>query len=89
MVDFGAAPLSIGHVDPQNASPGTQIVVRGSGFDSATAVTVGGVAGPVIFTDENTLTLTIPGADSAPQDIVLTGTTGKPTRWKMRWYTHS
>jgi hypothetical protein len=87
MVDFGAAPLSIGHVDAQNASPGTQVVVRGSG--SATAVTVGGVAGPVIFTDENTLTLTITGADSAPQDIVLTGTTGKPTRWKMRCYTHS
>jgi len=44
MVDFGAAPLSIGHVDPQNASPGTQIVVRGGGFDSGTTATAGGVA---------------------------------------------
>ena len=77
MVDFGAVPLSIGHVDPQNASPGTQIVVRGSGFDSATAVTVGGVAAPVIFTDGNTPTLTIPGAASEPQDIVPTKSDGE------------
>jgi hypothetical protein len=55
VVDFGAAPLSMGHVDPQNASPGTQIVVRGSGFDSGTAATVGGVAASVPFTDEKHL----------------------------------
>jgi len=77
MVDFGAAPLSIGHVDPQNASPGTQIVVRGSGFDSGTTATVGGVAACVLFTDENTLTLTIPGAASGPRDMVLTGSDGE------------
>jgi hypothetical protein len=73
MVDFGAAPLSIGHVDPQHASPGTQIVVRGSGFDSGTTATAGGVAACVLFTDENILTLTIPGAASGPRDMVLTG----------------
>ena len=77
VVDFGAAPLSIGHVDPQNALPSTQIVVRGSGFDSATAVTVKGVAAPVTFTGENTLALTIPGAASGPPDIVLTGSDGE------------
>jgi len=77
VVDLGAAPLSIGHVSQQNASPGTQIIVRGSGFDSGTAATVGGVAAPVVFTDENTLTLTIPGAASGPQDIVLTRADGE------------
>jgi len=69
----GTAALSIGHVDRQNASLGAQIVARGSGFDSATAVTVGGQAAPVIFTDENTLALTIPGAASRPPEIVLAG----------------
>jgi len=77
VVDLGAAPLSIGHLSNQNASPGTQIVVRGSGFDSSTAATVGGVSAFVSVTDENTLTLTVPGAPSGPQDIVLTRSDGE------------
>jgi len=72
VVDLGAAPLSIGHLSQQNASPGTQITVRGSGFDSGTIATVGGVSASVSVTDENTLTLTVPGAPSGSQDIVLT-----------------
>jgi IPT/TIG domain len=71
VVDFGAALLSIGHVSQKNASPGTQITVRGSGFDSSTAATVGGVAASVSVSDQNTLTLTIPAAAAGPQDIVL------------------
>ena len=77
VVDFGAAPLSIGHLSQQNPSPGAQIIVRGSGFDSSTTATVGGVAASVTVTDENTLTLTIPAAASGPQDIVLTRTPGE------------
>jgi hypothetical protein len=77
MVDFGAAPLPIRHVDLQNASPGTQIAVRGSGFDSGTTATAGGVAASVLFTDENTLTLTLPGAASGPRDMVLTASDGE------------
>ena len=77
VVDLGAAPLSIGHLSQQNASPGSQIIVRGSGFDSSTTATIGGVAAPVSFTDENTLTLTIPAAASGPEDIVLTRADGE------------
>jgi len=77
VVDFGAAPLSIGHLSGQTAAPGSTVVVRGSGFDSGTTATVGGVAASVNFTDENTLTLTIPGATSGPQDIVLTRSDGE------------
>ena len=77
MVDFGAAPLPIRHVHLQNASLGTQIAVRGSGFDSGTTATAGGVAASVLFTDENTLTLTLPGAASGPRDMVLTGSDGE------------
>jgi IPT/TIG domain-containing protein len=72
VVELGAAPLSIGHLSQQNASPGSQIIVRGSGFDSGTTATVGGVVASVSVSDENTLTLTVPGAPSGPQDIVLT-----------------
>lgn len=72
VVDLGAAPLSIGHLSPQTAAPGTQVAVRGSGFDSTLAATVGGVSTSISVTDQNTLTLTIPVATSGPQDIVLT-----------------
>jgi IPT/TIG domain-containing protein len=74
VVDFGEALLSIGHVSQTNVSVGSQITVRGSGFDSTVTATVGGVAATVAFTDENTLTLTIPATSSGPQDIVLTRT---------------
>ncbi len=77
VVDFGAGPLSIGHVTPQSAAPGAQIVVRGSGFDSGTTATIGGVAASVTFTDENTLTLTFPAASTGPNDIVLTRSDGE------------
>jgi hypothetical protein len=77
VVDFGAAPLAIGHLSPQTAAPGSQVVVRGSGFDAGTTATVGGVPASVTFTDENTLTLTIPGAASGPQDIVLIRSDGE------------
>jgi IPT/TIG domain len=71
VVDLGQAPLSIGHLSLSTAGPGTQVTVRGSGFDAGTTATVGGLAATVSFTDENTLTLTIPAAASGPEDIVL------------------
>ena len=71
VVDFGAALLSIGHLSQSNVAPGTQVTVRGSGFDSTVTATVGGVSGVVSVADENTLTLTIPAAASGPEDIVL------------------
>jgi IPT/TIG domain len=77
VVDLGAAPLSIGHLSPQTAAPGTQVAVRGSGFDSTVTAIVGGVTAVVSFTDQNTLTLTIPGAASGPEDIVLTRSDGE------------
>jgi hypothetical protein len=77
VVDLGAAPLSIGSLTPATASSGTQVVVRGSGFTNATTVTVGGQAASVVFTDENTLTITVPALPSGPADIVIT--TGSAT----------
>jgi hypothetical protein len=76
VVDLGAPPLSIGHISKPDASPGSQIVVRGSGFDPGITATVGGLSAPVSVSDENTLILTVPGAASGPEDIVLTRSDG-------------
>ena len=73
IVDLGEAPLSIGWLNPSSASPGTQITVRGSGFDSSTVATVGGQAANVAVTDQNTLTMTVPNLASGPTTIILNG----------------
>jgi hypothetical protein len=77
VVDLGEAPLSIGHLSTQAASPGSQVTLRGSGFDAGTTATVGGVAALVSFIDENTLTVTLPVVTLGPQDIVLTRSDGE------------
>jgi IPT/TIG domain len=76
IVDLGEALLSIGSLNPATASPGTSITVRGSGFNSSTTATVGGQAASVSFTDENTLTLTVPSVSSGPTAIVLQNSDG-------------
>jgi hypothetical protein len=71
VIDLGEAPLAIGHLSQQTASVGTQVVVRGSGFDATVTATIGGQAAAVSVTDENTLTLGVPAAASGPEDILL------------------
>ena len=72
IIDLGAAPLSIGSVSQQTAGVGSQVMLLGSGFDSQTTAKVGGVPALVTYTDQNTVSLTIPAAPSGPQDVVLT-----------------
>jgi hypothetical protein len=76
VVDLGEALLSIGWLNVTAASPGSQVTVRGSGFNSTTTATVGGQAAAVTVTDENTLTLTVPSLGSGPAAIVLTNSDG-------------
>jgi IPT/TIG domain len=71
VIDLGEAPLAIGHLSQQTASVGTQVLVRGSGFDATVTATIGGQAAAVSVTDENTLTLAVPAAASGPEDILL------------------
>jgi hypothetical protein len=72
VVDFGAAPLSIGSVSQQTVGVGSQITLLGSGFDAQISATVGGQSALVTYMDQNTLTLKIPAASSGPQDVTLT-----------------
>jgi len=76
VVDLGSAPLSVGHLSLSTASAGTQVQIRGSGFQSGITVTVGGQAATVSFNDENTLTITIPAQSSGIKDLKLTNSDG-------------
>jgi hypothetical protein len=76
VVDLGIAPLSIGHLSPATASPGTSIRLRGSGFASGISAQVGGQSAIVSLTDENTLTLTMPYLSSGTYNLTLTNVDG-------------
>lgn len=76
VVDLGNAPLSVGHFSQTSGGPGAQIDMRGSGFESGITATLGGVSAPLIFTDSETLTVTVPGAKAGPEDLVLTNPDG-------------
>jgi hypothetical protein len=76
VVDLGNAPLSVGHFSQSSAAPGNQVEVRGSGFENGIAATLGGVQASLAFTDAETLTLTIPAANTGPEDLVLTNPDG-------------
>ncbi len=55
-----SVPVSIGHVTPAAGSAGAQLVIRGSGFTSASQVTIGGVPVVPTFVDANTLQIVAP-----------------------------
>jgi len=76
VVDLGIAPISIGHLSPSTASPGTSIQIRGSGFAAGITAQVGGQSATVTFTDENTLTLTMPSLPSGIYNLTLTNLDG-------------
>jgi hypothetical protein len=82
IIDLGEAPLSIGWVNPNRASTGTQVTVRGSGFNSSTTVTVGNQTATATFIDEDTLTFVVPDIGSGPSNIVLNNSDG--TTYKLQ-----
>jgi hypothetical protein len=71
VVDLETAPLSVGHLSTSTGSAGTAIQVRGSGLTTGITVTVGGQSAAVTFTDQSTLTLTVPSLSSGPHDLTL------------------
>jgi WD40 repeat protein len=79
VVQFGATPLGVGSVAPSQASGGggTQLTVRGSGFQQGTTATLGGASATVVFVDENTLHVTTPALSSGAARLVLTNPNGE------------
>jgi IPT/TIG domain len=78
VVQLATVPLSIGTISPTSApaAGGIILTIRGSGFQSGAAVTIGGKPAPVTFKDMNTLTLITPQLAPGPQQIAVTNPDG-------------
>jgi len=74
VVQLAAVPLGIGAVTPSTtaATGGATLTVRGSGFQSATTVTINGKAATVTFKDASTLLVLTPSLTPGSQQITIT-----------------
>jgi hypothetical protein len=81
VVQLAAVPLGIGTISPSSvpASGGTTLNIRGSGFQSGTAVSINGKTANVTFKDINTLSAVTPSLTPGPQRITITNPDGETT----------
>jgi hypothetical protein len=79
VVQLANVPLGIGTLAPAGgpSAGGTTITIRGSGFLSGTAVTIGGKSAAVTFKDMNTLTVVAPAVSAGAQRITITNPDGE------------
>jgi IPT/TIG domain-containing protein len=79
IVQLANVPLGFGGVAPASgaAAGGTSVTIRGSGFQSATKVTLGGKQASVTFKDMNTLSIVTPALSAGPQQLVLINPDGE------------
>jgi len=79
IIQLASVPLGIGSVSPLtvSASGGTTVTIRGSGFQSATAVSISGKPASVSFKSANMLTVVIPSLTAGPQRITITNPDGE------------
>jgi len=75
--ELSVVPLAIGSVSPALTSAGSSITIRGSGFVSATTVTIGGQNAACTYLDTETLTCTVPSLKSGPAAIALSNPDGQ------------
>lgn len=77
IIQLYEAPLSIGSLAPGTGSAGTTVTIRGSGFESGTAVNFGSTSAAAAFVDSMTLQVTVPSSlPSGPVQINLTNPDG-------------
>jgi hypothetical protein len=79
IVQLAAVPLGIGTIAPSTvaATGGATLTIRGSGFQSATTVTINGKAANVTFKDASTLIVVTPSLTPGPQQITTTNPDGE------------
>ena len=79
IVQLAAVPLGIGAITPSAvpAGGGATLTIRGSGFQSATTLTINGKPASVTFKDSNTLVVLTPALNAGPQQIILTNPDGE------------
>lgn len=75
--ELSVVPLAIGTVSPTLTAGGSSITIRGSGFVSATSVTLGGQSAACTFIDTETLTCAVPTLKSGPAAIALSNPDGQ------------
>ncbi|MGB6683695.1 MAG: IPT/TIG domain-containing protein [Candidatus Acidiferrum sp.] len=81
IVTLANVPLGIGTLTPATgpAAGGTQITIRGSGFQTGTTVTIGGINAPATFKDMNTLIVLTPATAAGAQRVTITNPDGEST----------
>jgi len=79
IVQLAAVPLGIGAITPTTvaATGGATLTIRGSGFQSATTLTINGKAASVTFKDANTLLVVTPSLTPGSQQIIITNPDGE------------
>ncbi|MHB8503009.1 MAG: IPT/TIG domain-containing protein, partial [Candidatus Acidiferrales bacterium] len=79
VVTLAKVPLGIGTLIPANgaAAGGTQITIRGSGFQNGVTVTIGGKTATVTFKDMNTLSILTPVLSTGAQRVSVTNPDGE------------
>jgi hypothetical protein len=79
VVQLADVPLGIGTLTPATgaASGGTQITLRGSGFQSGTTVSIGGKTAAVTVKDMSTLLVTAPAVSAGALRVTVTNPNGE------------
>lgn len=79
LVQLANVPLGFGSLAPASgaAAGGTTVILRGSGFQSATKVSLGGKQASVTIKDMNTLSIVTPALSPGPQQLVLINPDGE------------
>jgi len=79
IVQLAAVPLGIGTITPTTvaATGGATLTIRGSGFQSATTLTINGKPASVTFKDANTLLVVTPSLTPGSQQIIITNPDGE------------
>ncbi|MGB8456462.1 MAG: IPT/TIG domain-containing protein, partial [Candidatus Acidiferrum sp.] len=83
VVTLARVPLGIGTITPPYgpAGGGTQITIRGSGFQTGSAVTIGGKTATVTFKDMNTLIVVTPALAPGAQRVSISNPDGETAAW--------
>jgi IPT/TIG domain len=79
VVQLASVQLAIGSVSSPtiSAAGGTQLTIRGSGFQSGIQIAIGGKPATATLGDMNTLTVVSPAVPAGPQQLALTNATGE------------
>jgi hypothetical protein len=76
IVQLPRLPLSLATVTPSSGATGTQIKLRGSGFQNGASVSFGAAQAAVTYVDANTLTAVVPSLPSGNVRVTVTNPGG-------------